>query len=226
MYYKAGRLYFAQTTLLNDNNGHHEGIYWAEVQPQLTTKAAHTPQWVNGAVVTQVAYFDFGSTYDLYDPTLMGTDEGDITLVYNISGSTLYPRIEMTGRKATDAPNTLGQGGHYVLIANGTHTQTMSAFGAEFLLRHPAQLGDPWHDLVRRTVHRVGAGARLEYAPLQLPRRVAILTQPTVCDLRRGTPRASPFASLRDEDLGEADRRWGIHDVGVGDGVARLPGLY
>jgi hypothetical protein len=129
VYYKAGHLYFAQTTLLNDNNGHHDGIYWAEVQPKLTTKAAHTPQWVNGAIVRQVAYFDFGSTYDLYDPTLMGTDEGDITLVYNMSGSTLYPRIEMTGRKATDAPNTLGQGGYYVLIANGAHTQTMSAFG-------------------------------------------------------------------------------------------------
>jgi hypothetical protein len=129
VYYKAGRLYFAQTTLLNDNNGHHEGIYWAEVQPQLTTKAAHTPQWVNGAIVRQVAYFDFGSTYDLFNPTLMGTDEGDITLVYNMSGSTLYPRIEMTGRKATDAPNTLGQGGYYVLIANGAHTRTMSAFG-------------------------------------------------------------------------------------------------
>jgi hypothetical protein len=31
VYYKAGRRYFAQTTLLN---GNHEGIYWAEVQPQ------------------------------------------------------------------------------------------------------------------------------------------------------------------------------------------------
>jgi hypothetical protein len=33
------------------------------------------------------------------------------------------------------------------------------------------------------------------------------------------------WVSLRDEDLGEANRWWGIHDVGVGDGVARLPGL-
>jgi hypothetical protein len=121
VYYKAGRLYFAQSTILN---GNHDGIYWAEVQPQLTTKAAHTPQWVNGAIVTQAAYFDFGSSYDLYDPTLMGTDEEDITLVYNISGPTLNPSIELTGRKATDAPNTLGQGGATVRIATGTHTQT------------------------------------------------------------------------------------------------------
>jgi hypothetical protein len=123
VYYKAGRLYFAQSTILN---GNHDGIYWAEVQPQLTTKAAHTPQWVNGAIVRQAAYFDFGSSYDLYDPTLMGTDEGDITLVYNISGPTLNPSIEMTGRKATDADGTLGQGGATVRIATGAHTQTAS----------------------------------------------------------------------------------------------------
>jgi hypothetical protein len=119
VYYKAGRLYFAQCIILSPD---HDGIYWAEVQPKLTTKAAHTPQWVNGAIVTQVAYFDFGANFDLYDPTLMGTDEGDITLVYNISGPSLYPSIEMTGRKATDAPNTLGQGGAPVRIATGTHT--------------------------------------------------------------------------------------------------------
>jgi hypothetical protein len=82
VYYKAGRLYLAQTTALG---GNHDGVYWAEVQPQLTTKAAHTPQWVNGAVIAQAAYFDFGASFDLYNPTLMGTDENDITLVYNIS---------------------------------------------------------------------------------------------------------------------------------------------
>ena len=37
VYYKAGRLYLAQTTAIG---GVHDGIYWAEVQPQLTTKAA------------------------------------------------------------------------------------------------------------------------------------------------------------------------------------------
>jgi hypothetical protein len=118
VYYKAGRLYIAQSTALN---GDHDGVYWAEVNPLLTTKAAFNPQHVNGAVVNQVAYYDFGSNFDLYDPTLMGTDENDISLVYNISGPALNPGIEMTGRKASDAYNTLGQGSGHVLIASGTH---------------------------------------------------------------------------------------------------------
>ena len=76
-------------------------------------------------MVTQVAYFDYGSSYDLYTPTLMGTDEGDITLVYHISDlASLKPSIEMTGCKATDAPGTLGQGGAHVRIVTGTHTVT------------------------------------------------------------------------------------------------------
>jgi hypothetical protein len=118
VYYKAGRLYLAQSILVN---GKEDSIYWAEVQPQLTTKAAHNPQWVNSAVVTQVSYFDFGSGTDLYEPMLMGMDENDISLVYNISSGGLNPSIEMTGRKATDAPSTLGQGGGSVVIVAGTH---------------------------------------------------------------------------------------------------------
>ncbi|HEX3270187.1 MAG TPA: hypothetical protein VHR15_06030 [Ktedonobacterales bacterium] len=118
VYYKAGRLYFAQSIALG---GDHDGIYWAEVKPQLTTKATHNPQWVNGAVVTQVAYFDYGSTYDLFNPVLIGTDENDIALVYSISGPSLYASIELTGRKASDADNTLGQGAGFVSVADGTH---------------------------------------------------------------------------------------------------------
>ncbi|HEY7092935.1 MAG TPA: hypothetical protein VH393_07140 [Ktedonobacterales bacterium] len=125
VYYKAGRLYLAQSTALA---GNHDGIYWAEVKPQLTTKAAHNPQWVNGAVVTQVAYYDFGSSVDVYTPTLMGTDENDIILFYNLSGPTLNPSIGLTGRKATDADNTLGQGA-YSWLLSGAHAHTTSSWG-------------------------------------------------------------------------------------------------
>jgi hypothetical protein len=127
VYYKAGRLYVAQSTALG---GNHDGIYWAEVKPQLTTKAAFNPQHVNGAEVTQVNYFDYGPNYDLYDPTLMGTDENDISLIYTVSGPTLNPRVELVGRKATDAPGMLAQGsGTFVLVANGAHTASDSRWG-------------------------------------------------------------------------------------------------
>jgi hypothetical protein len=119
VYYKAGRLYLAQTTALG---GDHDGVYWAEVQPQLTTKAAHNPQWINGAIVTQAGYLDYGSSYDVFIPTIIGTDENDIALVYNLSGPGIYPKIELTGRKATDAPGTLGQSGGHVTVVSGTHS--------------------------------------------------------------------------------------------------------
>jgi hypothetical protein len=73
--------------------------------------------------VRQVAYFDYGANYDVYDPILMGTDEGDITLVYTVSSPTLNPRLEIVGRKATDATGTLAQGiGTFILVATGAHT--------------------------------------------------------------------------------------------------------
>jgi hypothetical protein len=111
MYFKAGRLYFALTTAIT---GPRDGILWAELQPQLTTQAAHNPQWINGAdyVQTGMYYFSDPNT-DVYVPTVMGTDENDMSLVFNYSGNTtsgLYPSIGFTGRKVSDAPGTMGQG--------------------------------------------------------------------------------------------------------------------
>jgi hypothetical protein len=142
VYYKSGRLYLALTIAIN---GDHDGIYWAEIKPHLTTKAAHNPQWVNGAVVTQAAYFDYGSDYDLFDPALMGTDENDITLAYNISGPTLYSSIELTGRKASDTDNTLGQGNGYALVAGGTHTTSdWSAYSSCAISLNSVTRGGVW----------------------------------------------------------------------------------
>jgi hypothetical protein len=28
-----------------------DGIYWLDIEPQLTTVAAHNPQWINGMVI-------------------------------------------------------------------------------------------------------------------------------------------------------------------------------
>ena len=72
MYFKAGRLYFALTTAIT---GPRDAILWAELQPQLTTQAAHNPQWINGAdyVQTGMYYFSDPNT-DVYVPTVMGTD--------------------------------------------------------------------------------------------------------------------------------------------------------
>jgi len=125
MYFKAGRLYFALTTAIT---GPRDGVLWVEMQPQLSTQAAHNPQWINGAdyVQTGIFYFSDPNT-DVYPPTVMGTDENDMSLVFNYSGnatSGLYPSVGFTGRKASDAPGTMGQGG-----ASGTAVAGISAAG-------------------------------------------------------------------------------------------------
>jgi hypothetical protein len=125
MYFKAGRLYFALTSAIT---GPRDGVLWVEMQPQLSTQAAHNPQWNNGAdyVQTGIFYFSDPNT-DVYLPTVMGTDENDMRLVFNYSGnatSGLYPSVGFTGRKASDAPGTMGQGG-----ASGTAVAGISAAG-------------------------------------------------------------------------------------------------
>jgi len=127
VYYKGGRLYLAQTTAVG---GAQDGIYWAEVEPQLTTQAAHNPQWINGAIVTQTGLsFYAPNTIDTWMPTLMGTDENNISLVYNYSTTTSFPSIVFTGRKATDAQGGMGQfvGSTYAVV--GTHTNGSGRWG-------------------------------------------------------------------------------------------------
>jgi len=123
MYFKAGRLYFALTTAIT---GPRDGILWAEIQPQLTTQAAHNPQWINGADYVQTGMFYYSDpNTDVYLPTVMGTDENDMSLVFNYSGAAttgLYPSVGYTGRKVSDAPSTMGQGG-----ASGTPAVGLSA---------------------------------------------------------------------------------------------------
>jgi len=126
VYYKGGRLYIAQTTAIG---GVHDGIYWAEVQPQLTTQAAHNPQWINGAIITQTGLSFYSDTTDTWMPTIMGTDENDISLVYNYSTTTSFPSIVVTGRKATDAQGGMGQFVGSYFVAVGTHHSTFGRWG-------------------------------------------------------------------------------------------------
>ncbi|HEY7092953.1 MAG TPA: hypothetical protein VH393_07230 [Ktedonobacterales bacterium] len=114
IYFKAGRLFVSFTSALSIGGGPRNDVLWAEVQPQLSTKATHSPQWVNGALITQVSYWDpiFGG--NVFSPTLMGTDEDDLVLIFQFVsvggvGDDRHMYMIYSGRKATDAPNTMGQ---------------------------------------------------------------------------------------------------------------------
>lgn len=109
--YRAGRLYFAMPIAITCSGNLHDGIYWGDMAPQLTTFASHNPQWNNGIVsaYTENAYLCYSSA-DAYMPTLISSSENDLAMVYNYSSSSVYPGIVFTGRANTDAPGTMGQG--------------------------------------------------------------------------------------------------------------------
>jgi hypothetical protein len=121
VYYKAGHLFLAWTTGIP---GIGDGIFWEVVRPVLQSIDVVNPQTLAYVAFAQLASFVPPAAEDYYTPSIVGTDENDIVLVYNRSGTSTYPGIAYTGSKATDGFNTMGQGGHNAVVVAGTHTVT------------------------------------------------------------------------------------------------------
>jgi hypothetical protein len=129
LFLKAGHLFLAQTSAVA---GPADAIWWAEIQPRLSTKAAHNPQEVNNLTVVQSGLMSYASVpAHAYMPTLIGTDEDDALLVYNYSSASAYPSIVYNGRKAIDANGSMGQiaSGGGITVISGTHTNTGGRWG-------------------------------------------------------------------------------------------------
>jgi hypothetical protein len=65
-------------------------------------------------------------TTDFYAPAIMGTDENDISLVFNFSSATDAPSVAYTGRKVSDVPQTMGQVTGNGLVVAGSSMATPS----------------------------------------------------------------------------------------------------
>lgn len=128
--YKGGHLLMAWSTAVNwsGDTATRDGVYWLDVVPQLTTKAAHNPQQVNGVLVSNQGIFGYVGGYT-YMPTLEASSELDETLVFNYSSATVYPSIVYTGRRQTDAPSTMGQTGASANIVAGTNANGSGHWG-------------------------------------------------------------------------------------------------
>jgi hypothetical protein len=121
VYYKAGLLFLAWTTSF----GAQEGAVGYGVRPALDTLAHTNPQRLTSIEWVQVV----GSSISqgAYTPSIVGTDEDDIVLVYNASATAGsnpgYPGIYYTGRKATDPAQLMGQAesGLPAQVIAGTH---------------------------------------------------------------------------------------------------------
>ncbi|HEX9036375.1 MAG TPA: hypothetical protein VF808_05230 [Ktedonobacterales bacterium] len=130
--YRNGQLYFAFPEAVSCGGSAVDGIYWAAVDPQLSTIAAHNPQQVAGIVsaYTNQGVFCFtGGTDNLYMPSLVAGTEGDMALVFNDSGPALAPSVYYTGRAAADAPGTMGQGSAWKAVVTGTNSNDSGRWG-------------------------------------------------------------------------------------------------
>jgi hypothetical protein len=123
--YKNGQLYFALPIYINCSGTNDDGILWAQITPQLTTLASHNPQYVAGMVTnyTNDGYWCYTSG-DSYMPSYFPSNEGDASLVFNFSSSTIYPSIAYTGRAANDAVGSMGQGYSYYAVQGTTSNLT------------------------------------------------------------------------------------------------------
>ncbi len=126
--YQGGNLYIALTTAVN--SGTHDGVYWAEVQPQLTGLDPAHPgnQVVATAIVRQAGIWAY-SNADAYMGTFEASSADDEVLSFNISSSSIYPSIAYTGRRATDALNTMGDGNNYLYAVTGTNSNDSQRWG-------------------------------------------------------------------------------------------------
>ncbi|MEO7002982.1 MAG: hypothetical protein ABI068_14295, partial [Ktedonobacterales bacterium] len=126
--YKGGNLYFAMATAVS---GTQDGVYWAEIQPQLSALNPSNPgaQQIANTIVRQANIFAYGNGADAYMPSIQASSEDDIVLVYNYSSSTAYASIVDTGRRASDAPGAMGDGGQSQFVINGSSTNTTGRWG-------------------------------------------------------------------------------------------------
>lgn len=128
--YKGGRLWFSFTTdvLWNGDSAHHAGVYWAVIQPVLSTLATHTPQWVAGWYNIQQSYHGYVG-WDTFMPSIMPSDEGDIALVFNASNGANFPSIFYSGQQNTDGPNTMVQGSNDGAVVWGSASNDSGRWG-------------------------------------------------------------------------------------------------
>jgi hypothetical protein len=116
VYYKAGLLFLAWTTSF----GAGDGAVGYGVRPVLDTLAHTNPQRLTSIEWVQIVGSSISQ--DAYTPSIVGTDEDDIVLVFNgsaASGSDGYPGVYYTGQKASQSSSAPSS-----QVIGGTHATT------------------------------------------------------------------------------------------------------
>ena len=128
--YKNGAIDFAMTTAVSSSQ---DGIFWAEVQPQLSALDPANPQnqTVQNTIMRQAGVISYFDGADAYMPTYFPSSEDDGVLVYNFSDSSNYPSILDIARRATDAPGVMGEGlAQIISIGSNTTNGSWSLYSS------------------------------------------------------------------------------------------------
>jgi hypothetical protein len=89
-------LFGSMTTAVSSSGGTHAGFQWFELQKR-------RGRWT----VAQQGVYGPGDGNSRWRESLTVDDRGNIGVVFNVSGPSLYPSLHYTGRLATDRPDTL-----------------------------------------------------------------------------------------------------------------------
>jgi hypothetical protein len=125
VFFRSGSLWLAFT----DGGAGYDTIDWLEVRPRLTTQATHNPQWVDAPALMDYGNVSLTANIDLYQPSIIPSQEGDAALIFNYSGTSSYPRIAYTGRRSSDPAHTMGQGTVVALPGGAGTSANLGSWG-------------------------------------------------------------------------------------------------
>lgn len=114
--YSHGSIYFGLNTGVNNGTRVVPGIFWGQVSPALNTSGT-----LSGASMVQSGYFNYQGDRAAYYPALMPDANGDLYMVFEVSGPTINPQIEYVARPAAYPPGTFPDSGS-TLRAGDTKT--------------------------------------------------------------------------------------------------------
>jgi len=124
VFYSAGDLYFATTTGALNGQGSNGWLYW-QVHPTLSdaSPATLTGATIRNEVCWGCVGFSGDSTFSEYYPAVQPDEEGNVTVVYNASSSTLYPSTAYLTNRASHATGSFRDGGQYLATGSSWYCE-------------------------------------------------------------------------------------------------------
>jgi hypothetical protein len=127
--YHAGSLLGSLNTASGAAGSH---VLWFEVKPTLSDSGAcgstDCPH-INGAQIVNEDCFFCGSAADWFYATLQPDLENNVTMVFNFSNSLIFPELAYTSRRATQAHNTMHDGGFILQSGIAYYSQNPKRWG-------------------------------------------------------------------------------------------------